>query len=613
MIELSRRPTFAELLSVVQEPQIVLGALARMRWLAVIGQILASAAAVGVLGLRLPLAAIGAVILITALSNAALVIGMKVRRPPGWLVQGVLLLDIVLLTSLLYLTGGPKNPFAALYLVHVTMAVIVLGAGWSWGVVGTVAACYGLLLRWHLPLGGPLPGWAAVGGSWVALALVSVLIAGFIGRVTRALRQREHELAGLREHAAKNEQLAALTTLAAGAAHELNTPLGTIAVVARELELSCNPAGGSDVVIEDAQLIRREVDRCRQILNRMRLDLGEEATQRSSARLDELVTHLRESLSANDQGRLRVNMESDIKSVRAPLTRPRAGAVGVVAKRARCVRAGKTRRVADQPARRAGALWHPRSGLRDVRRFAASRRRAVFHHQGTGKGDGPGTISGTPGGRALRRGLFPGLPPGRRHDMRLRIAGGKLTMTADATNAACKPRVIMIVDDDRIFRERLVKAMTMRGLEAHGAATADEALALAERAAPQAAVVDLRMPGMSGLDLVRELTARHPAMQVVVLTGYGSIGTAVDAVRGGAINYLQKPLDADQILAAFDRDAEAATDASAEGTPSLARVEWEHIQRVLADCEGNISLTARRLGLHRRSLQRKLGKYPPLE
>ena len=176
------------------------------------------------------------------------------------------------------------------------------------------------------------------------------------------------------------------------------------------------------------------------------------------------------------------------------------------------------------------------------------------------------------------------------------------------------PRRFLVVDDDSVFRARLVKAIIARGLEAQGAGSAEEAIELARTYQPPAAIVDLRMAGMSGLDLVRELISRHPAMQIVVLTGYGSIATALEAVRRGAIDYLQKPLDADQILVAFEKDPEAAEGAAAaETTPSLARVEWEHIQRVLADCEGNISLTARRLGLHRRSLQRKLGKFPPLE
>ena len=171
----------------------------------------------------------------------------------------------------------------------------------------------------------------------------------------------------------------------------------------------------------------------------------------------------------------------------------------------------------------------------------------------------------------------------------------------------------LVVDDDVAFRARLVKALAARGYRAQGAGTVDEALDVARDLRPDAAVVDLKMPGgKSGLDLVPDLVARHPGVQVVVLTGYGSIATAVEAVRKGAINYLSKPADTDQILAAFETDAESIGD-SAEGTPSLARVEWEHIQRILSDCDGNISLAARKLGIHRRSLQRKLGKLPPME
>lgn len=177
------------------------------------------------------------------------------------------------------------------------------------------------------------------------------------------------------------------------------------------------------------------------------------------------------------------------------------------------------------------------------------------------------------------------------------------------------PRKFLVVDDDAAFRMRLVRALQSRGLEAHSASNGVEAIEMAASTKPQAAIVDLRMPGgMSGLDVVKALAGKYPDMQIVVLTGYGSIGTAVDAVRFGAVNYLQKPVDTEQILAAFEKtDENPAPGAPAADTPSLARVEWEHIQRVLADCEGNISLTARRLGLHRRSLQRKLGKLPPLE
>lgn len=176
----------------------------------------------------------------------------------------------------------------------------------------------------------------------------------------------------------------------------------------------------------------------------------------------------------------------------------------------------------------------------------------------------------------------------------------------------------LVVDDDAAFRMRLVKALAVRGYDARGAANVDEGIDVAREFKPEAAVVDLRMPGgKSGLDLVSELVKRYPGMQIVILTGYGSIATAVEAVRQGAINYLSKPSDADQILAAFDHEADgnghaAAADA-VEATPSLARVEYEHIQRILSDCGGNISLAARKLGIHRRSLQRKLSKLPPLE
>lgn len=174
---------------------------------------------------------------------------------------------------------------------------------------------------------------------------------------------------------------------------------------------------------------------------------------------------------------------------------------------------------------------------------------------------------------------------------------------------------ILIVDDDRVLRERLARALSGRGFEVAMAGSFDEAIELVRDESPEMAVVDLRMPGRSGLELVGELHRMDPQTKIVVLTGYGSIATAVDAVRLGAINYVAKPADVDDLLAAFDRgDAPplSATDLD-YAAPSLARAEWEHINRVLADCGSNISEAARRLGIHRRSLQRKLQKYPPKE
>lgn len=173
---------------------------------------------------------------------------------------------------------------------------------------------------------------------------------------------------------------------------------------------------------------------------------------------------------------------------------------------------------------------------------------------------------------------------------------------------------ILIVDDDDVFRTRLARAFDDRDYDSRTAANFDEAVALAQEESPEFAVVDLRMPGRSGLELVQALRGIDRATKTVVLTGYGSIATALDAIRLGATYYLPKPADADDIVAAFAR-AEAPPleppDPDYSSAPSLARAEWEHINRVLSDCGGNISEAARRLGIHRRSLQRKLQKYPP--
>jgi two-component system response regulator RegA len=170
----------------------------------------------------------------------------------------------------------------------------------------------------------------------------------------------------------------------------------------------------------------------------------------------------------------------------------------------------------------------------------------------------------------------------------------------------------LVVDDDAVLRGRLARALEARGFDVRSAAEVEGAIALAREDSPELALVDLRMPGRSGLDLVRELKAIDATTNIVVLTGYGSIATALEAVRLGATHYLTKPADVDEILAAFERASKPPGEAVAieHEVASLARAEWEHIHRVLTDCNGNISQAARLLGLHRRSLQRKLSKYP---
>ena len=173
---------------------------------------------------------------------------------------------------------------------------------------------------------------------------------------------------------------------------------------------------------------------------------------------------------------------------------------------------------------------------------------------------------------------------------------------------------LLLVDDDEVFRERLGRALRARQLDVIAAADHDAALAAAGSHAIDYAVIDLRMPSGSGLALIEPLLAAAPKARIVVLTGYGSIASAVDAIRLGAHDYLSKPADADQIIAALAGDGAPLPEAPTPGgspTPTLARAEWEHIQRVLNDSGGNISQASRRLGITRRTLQLKLKKYPP--
>ncbi len=172
---------------------------------------------------------------------------------------------------------------------------------------------------------------------------------------------------------------------------------------------------------------------------------------------------------------------------------------------------------------------------------------------------------------------------------------------------------LLLVDDDVTFCTVLKRALERHGLSVVVAHTADQALKSAEEFRPGRAVVDLKLEEESGLHLIRPLLSLDGAMQIIVLTGYGSISTAVKAIKEGAANYLAKPVNADAVLAAFDSDHDMPSE-EPEPTPmSLGRLEWEHIQRVLDEHDGNISATARSLGMHRRTLQRKLQKRPAKE
>jgi two-component system, response regulator RegA len=168
---------------------------------------------------------------------------------------------------------------------------------------------------------------------------------------------------------------------------------------------------------------------------------------------------------------------------------------------------------------------------------------------------------------------------------------------------------ILIVDDDTIFCSVLSRALRRRGYEVRSAESAESGLDMAAVFMPDGCVLDLKLGQDSGLDLITRLTERVPGVRILVLTGYASVATAVQAIKSGATNYLAKPADTEEIIAMLS-DSAVVESSPPNLAPSVRRLEWEHIQRVLNEHGGNVSETARALGMHRRTLQRKLAKKP---
>jgi two-component system sensor histidine kinase RegB len=256
------------------DPELAIRWIVRFRWASVIAE--GATVLVAGLAFRIPLetTAIAAVIAVTAISNAAVSRWRREGRPlPRFATGALLLADTGLLTTLLYLSGGPWNPFTSLYLVYVTLGALALGMGWATAIVLASAAGYGWLFHAHVPVcvlehdhqgHAGLP--THLQTMWVAFVVTGGIVAYFVSRVARALRERDAELAQAQRAAARNEKILSLSTLAAGAAHELGSPLATIAVAAHELERHLASGGAA---ADDARLIREEVERCRQIVLQM--------------------------------------------------------------------------------------------------------------------------------------------------------------------------------------------------------------------------------------------------------------------------------------------------------------------------------------------------------
>jgi len=257
--------------------------LLRLRWGAIVGQVTIILIADRLIGIDLPLLRLFGIIAVEAISNIGCMLWARreVAVDDG-LLAGIMALDVVLLTALLYCTGGPFNPFSFLYLVNIALAAVILPPVWTWALFVLSFVCFGALFFDHVGL----PGLGDADehtqhvrmhleGMWVAFGVAAAFIIYFVQRVTRALADRETELAAARSLTARNEKLASLATLAAGAAHQLSTPLSTIAVVAKELEHQLERDSGSRESVADARLIREQVERCRDILLQMATDAGE--------------------------------------------------------------------------------------------------------------------------------------------------------------------------------------------------------------------------------------------------------------------------------------------------------------------------------------------------
>jgi two-component system, sensor histidine kinase RegB len=261
--------------------QINFGWLIRLRWSMITGQLVVVLGVRFGLGLDLPLAPLLALIGLEAVLNLLAIVARRRAQAREWWLVGIMAFDIVACTGLLYLTGGPSNPFSFLYLVQIALAAITLRAGWTWALAALALLGSAVLFAWHRPLPATVSHASYMNlhlrGMWVAFGVAAGFIVYFLLRVRRALEARETELEESRKATARQERLASLATLAAGAAHELSTPLATIAVVVKELEhqvARVAPADNSDT-IKDIRLIREQVDRCRAILERMSSEAGE--------------------------------------------------------------------------------------------------------------------------------------------------------------------------------------------------------------------------------------------------------------------------------------------------------------------------------------------------
>jgi two-component system sensor histidine kinase RegB len=292
-------------------PRIALPWIIRLRYGMAAGQFLTTLVVRLLLGVDIPILAMAVGPVLVAATNVFL--ARQARDcaagpvPTSRLVAWAFVLDTVCLTYVLMMSGGPANPFSLLYLVQITLSSIILTKRWTWALGGFSAFCFGLLFWQYRPIPAlemrHMPGTISphLAGMWAGFAVAAFLVAMFSGKISELLRQHEASLLGMQLELAKRDRLASLATLAAGAAHELSTPLGTIAVVAREMESAAERLDDPSLV-EDARLIRSEVERCRDILWRMSVQGAEPAgSALESVTVAELLQSVRSQFPHGDR------------------------------------------------------------------------------------------------------------------------------------------------------------------------------------------------------------------------------------------------------------------------------------------------------------------------
>jgi two-component system, sensor histidine kinase RegB len=319
-----RAPSAADLRSAGEAaPSLALPWVAKLRYGLLAGESALILGAYFAFGVQLPIVWLSLPLAVAAASNLLLerFSGALGHRPA----LGILLtLDTVCLTALLALSGGPANPFTLLYLVQITLSAVILSKAWTWAIGGMSVAGFAFLFPAHVRVSVFESHHAAQGfsvhlaGMWIAFAAASLVITLFIGKVSEALRKREQETLSLRDQAARDERLTSIVTLAAGAAHELGTPLGTIAVVAKDLEMYAEAVRDREVAVE-ARLIRSEVDRCRRILEQMSAR-GAEPPGETPVRLslNDALTGVRQSFAAPDRDLIETAVSGDRQEVVLP-------------------------------------------------------------------------------------------------------------------------------------------------------------------------------------------------------------------------------------------------------------------------------------------------------